>query len=120
MATLLELLGAIAAEAGAEDETAERAGATAAEPIGARLTGQLRRWAASRGGEETAPPALLLLGVLTWTRLHGIVTLELAGVVGDMGLDAGALVQAELAAIVAAAGSGIIPASATETRRTRR
>lgn len=85
MQVLLELLGAVA-----------QPSTTAAPP--AKLEAQLRRWAAARGARAERPPALLLLGVLTWTRLHGIVTLELAGVLGDMGLDAGLLVQAEIAA----------------------
>lgn len=110
MGTLLELLGEIAQGT---------AGADGGEPA-ARLAAQLRRWAGARGEDETTAPGLLLLGVLTWTRLHGIVTLELAGVVGDMGLDGGLLVQHELEAIVAAAAGGIIAPPATEPRRTRR
>ena len=49
---------------------------------------------------------VLKLGVLTWSRLHGIVSLELAGILGDMGLDAGLLVQAEIDDVVATAASG--------------
>jgi AcrR family transcriptional regulator len=91
MVVLLELLGAIA---GAADAPA---------PAG-KLEGQLLRWARARGGGPDPGSALVLkLGVLTWTRLHGIVSLELAGILGDMGLDAGLLVQAELDDIVAAA-----------------
>jgi AcrR family transcriptional regulator len=93
MQVLLKLIGAIAEKAGA------------AGPDG-RLEAQLRRWAATRGAEtpkDERPSAVLLLGVLTWTRLHGIIMLELAGVIGDMGLDAGLLVRAELAAVIATA-----------------
>ncbi len=109
METLLELLGRVAK------------GTSPATPApSTRLTALLGRWAATRGSDETTSPSLLLLGVLTWTRLHGLVTLELAGVVGDMGLDGRLLMQAELETIVAAAGSGIIPPPTTETRRTRR
>lgn len=66
-----------------------------------RLDAQLTRWAQTRGGE--ASPRVLRLGVLTWTRLHGIVSLELAGVFDAMGLDAGLLLDAELAQVVTAA-----------------
>ena len=48
---------------------------------------------------------VLKLGVLTWSRLHGIVSLELAGILEDMGLDAGLLVQAELDDVVATAAA---------------
>ncbi|ADB50818.1 TetR/AcrR family transcriptional regulator [Conexibacter woesei] len=99
MVVLLQLIGAIAGEAGASGS------ATAA--AGGKLDAQLTRWAAVRQQEGAgASIAVLRLGVLTWTRMHGIVTLELAGVVGDMGLDAGLLVQAELDAVVAAAAAG--------------
>jgi hypothetical protein len=92
MATLLEPLGEIA-------------GAAGALPSAGKLEGQLRRWAGARG-TDAYPPLVLKLGVLTWSRLHGIVGLELAGILDDMGLDAGLLLQAELDDVVAtAAGS---------------
>jgi AcrR family transcriptional regulator len=96
MQVLLKLIGALAEKAGAKG------------PEG-KLEAQLRRWAASRDTEapqDERASAVLLLGVLTWTRLHGIITLELAGVIGDMGLDAGLLLRAELAAVVATATGG--------------
>jgi AcrR family transcriptional regulator len=66
------------------------------------LDEQLAAWGERRGGGG-ASPLVLRLGVLTWTRLHGIVSLELAGVFADMGIDAAELVAAELRAIAAAA-----------------
>ena len=92
MVVLLELLGEIAGEAGAPRP-------------GAKLDGQLRRWAAARGGADPPPPGVLKLGVLAWTRLHGIASLELAGILGDMQLDAGLLAQAEVDDLVARAAS---------------
>jgi AcrR family transcriptional regulator len=71
----------------------------------ARLEGQLARWAGARGAGDSHSPHVLELGVLTWTRLHGVVSLELAGILGDMELDAGALVRAELDDVVARAQS---------------
>ncbi|MDW5594719.1 TetR/AcrR family transcriptional regulator [Conexibacter stalactiti] len=88
MLVLLGLLSELAGSAG------DNARAT-------RLDTQLTRWAQRRGGE--ASPRVLRLGVLTWTRLHGIVSLELAGVFDAMGLDAGLLLDAELAQVVTAA-----------------
>lgn len=101
MVALLEVIGTIAAKA---------TGNQAASPgpaAGGRLEAQLARWAASRAAPDAngPPPSVLLLGVLTWTRLHGIITLELAGVMGDMELDAGLLVKAELDSVVATAAS---------------
>lgn len=58
------------------------------------LDKQLVAWSHRRGG--AAPPLVLRLGVLTWTRLHGIVSLELAGVFAAMEIDAGLLCEAEL------------------------
>jgi AcrR family transcriptional regulator len=96
MRILLELIGEVHADARATD---------AAPPTpptrGDRLDGQLTRWAA--GHATPAPPLVLRLGVLAWTRLHGIVGLELAGVFADMGLDAELLLSAEVEAVIAAA-----------------
>ncbi len=88
MVVLLELMGEIAGDAGTT------------APSG-KLEGQLRRWAEVRGAD--APMLVLKLGVLTWSRLHGVVSLELSGILGDMGLDAGLLVQAEVDDLVATA-----------------
>ena len=90
MVALLEVLGEIAGDAGAPAP-------------GGKLDGQLRRWAAARGDTEAPPPGVLKLGVLAWSRLHGIASLELAGILGDMGLDAGLLAQAEVDDLVASA-----------------
>ena len=46
-------------------------------------------------------PGVEHLGVIFWTRIHGIVSLELAGVFADMGLDAGVLLAGEVAGITA-------------------
>ena len=60
------------------------------------LNRQLERWAQSRPGGEEHPPELLLLGVLAWTRLHGMVSLEIEGAFKPMGLDAALLLRAEV------------------------
>jgi AcrR family transcriptional regulator len=90
MVALLEILGEIAGDAGAPAP-------------GGRLAGQLQRWAAARGDTDAPPPGVLKLGVLAWSRLHGIASLELAGILGDMELDAGLLAQAEVDDLVASA-----------------
>ena len=91
MDTVLAVLGEIAGAASAGSE----------DPLGR----QLDAWITRRSGETDAGADVLRLGVLTWTRLHGIVGLELAGILGDMGLDGGLLVEAEVAALVAAASA---------------
>jgi AcrR family transcriptional regulator len=105
MRILLELIGELRAAAAAPAPAAH-----AAAGRGDALDRQLARWDALRnrdaGGVAAGaqPPAVVLrLGVLTWTRLHGIVSLELAGVFGDMGLDAELLLGAEIDAIAEAA-----------------
>lgn len=68
-----------------------------AEPAsgGGRLDAQLSRWAA-RSGHAEAPPDALRVAVLTWTRLHGVVALEIVGAFDDMELDARLLLDAEV------------------------
>ncbi|MCZ7456245.1 TetR/AcrR family transcriptional regulator [Streptomyces sp. WMMC940] len=57
----------------------------------AHLAGH-RRWAA----DHPAAPAALRRALLFWTRLHGILSLELAGHFTGMGLDAAELYESEL------------------------
>jgi AcrR family transcriptional regulator len=61
-----------------------------------KLDQQLRRWARVRDIPADAPVAVLRAGVLTWTQLHGIVSLEIAGALPAMGLDGALLVEAAL------------------------
>ncbi|QRN99642.1 TetR/AcrR family transcriptional regulator [Archangium violaceum] len=70
------------------------------------LDRQLTAWSRRRAGNVSFPPHILRLGVLFWTRLHGIVSLELSSVFKDMGLDGGALLDDEVKRIIDAAGGG--------------
>jgi AcrR family transcriptional regulator len=63
---------------------------------------ELAGWVQRRGGAEL-PPRVPRLSLLLWTRMHGIVGLELSGAFGDMGVDAGALLEGEVAEVVVAA-----------------
>lgn len=56
-----------------------------------------------RSGLDGYPPDVLALGLLSWTRLHGIISLELAGHLPATGLDASVLYDAEVTAITLAA-----------------
>jgi AcrR family transcriptional regulator len=61
------------------------------------LAAQLAAWALPHS--PGADPATALRAVLTWSRLHGIVSLEIAGNFASMGLDAGQLFEIQLATL---------------------
>ncbi|MDT5347907.1 MAG: hypothetical protein QOH91_1194 [Mycobacterium sp.] len=76
MALLIDLLVA--------GEGAAASGCTSAD---ATLDGQLRLWARSQNRPET-PPRAAHAAILIWTRVHGIVSLEHAGVFDNHSIDA--------------------------------
>jgi AcrR family transcriptional regulator len=61
------------------------------------LAAELSRWANERGLRADATTALR--AVLTWSRLHGFVSLEIAGNYASMGVDPDQLFAAELSEI---------------------
>ena len=61
----------------------------------AALDRQLVAWGRERWG-EALPPGQLRRAILVWTRLHGLVSTELAGHLGPMGIDPELLFQAEI------------------------
>lgn len=61
------------------------------------LAAALSRWAAVRGVQVDTATALR--AVLTWGRLHGFVSLEIAGNYGSMSIDPDQLFEAELDAL---------------------
>jgi AcrR family transcriptional regulator len=77
-------------------------GADGARPAGA-LARQLSAWSASRDPDRERSPAVLRLGLATWSRLHGVVSLELAGIFDALGVDAGLFLAAEVDDLIAAA-----------------
>jgi AcrR family transcriptional regulator len=58
------------------------------------LAAELTRWASARGAQ--VDPSTALRAVLTWSRLHGFVSLEIAGNYASMGIDPDKLFEAEL------------------------
>ncbi|MFB8239136.1 TetR/AcrR family transcriptional regulator [Kitasatospora purpeofusca] len=68
---------------------------TPASPLATHLADH-RTWAAG----HPAPPEALALFLSLWTRLHGVLSLELAGHFGGMGFDAGVLFESELASLL--------------------
>ena len=66
-----------------------------AEPP-AELRAELETWI-DRVGDRPRRPAILLRGVIFWSRLHGLISLELDGHLASMQLNAELLYRAELA-----------------------
>ena len=85
MAVLLPLLTAL--------------GRPALPPHPRALDRQLAAWIRRHAAD--ADEATALRAVLAWSRLHGLVSLELGGNFASMGLDAEQLFEAELAALLA-------------------
>ena len=63
------------------------------------LAGQIRAW-----GQRAQPPDLpagrLYLGLLTWTRLHGLISLELGHHLASTGVDPALLYEAEVQSLL--------------------
>lgn len=91
MLPLLTALGEVAASSG-------RAGDPPADEA-------LSRWAQELGAPADLAPAALRLAVLAWSRVHGLVSLEITGALAAMGLDADALTEAEIEGVLDEADS---------------
>ncbi|WP_440902239.1 TetR/AcrR family transcriptional regulator [Actinosynnema sp.] len=65
----------------------------------AELDVQLASWVAARGGGEM-PPSVPLTALRAWTRLHGVLSLEVSGQFGLMGFDPALLYGAEVESLV--------------------
>ncbi|MHA6757246.1 TetR/AcrR family transcriptional regulator [Streptacidiphilus sp. PAMC 29251] len=61
----------------------------------ATLDGQLQAWARTQERPDT-PPSAALAAVLIWTRVHGIVSLELTGIFDDHTIQAQRLIDLEI------------------------
>jgi AcrR family transcriptional regulator len=75
-------------------------GADVGPALGKTLTKQLRAWAVTRSRDPGTPEALYQ-GVITWTRLHGFVSLEIEGAFASMGIDPDAVFHREVDALTA-------------------
>jgi AcrR family transcriptional regulator len=60
------------------------------------LRREIRRWGKARAGGQVSDPGVLLLGLLGWSRLHGIVSLEIEGFYEQVGVDPGLLYESEI------------------------
>jgi AcrR family transcriptional regulator len=86
------IVDALAAAAGQRDERPRRI------TVEDETTETFRTWA-ERSGLGGFPTDLLALAFLTWTRLHGIISLELTGHLASTGIGAGILFDLEVQAI---------------------
>jgi AcrR family transcriptional regulator len=64
------------------------------------LRRQLKGWAENTN-EAHSDPSVLLLGLTAWTRMHGILSLEIEGIFTQMGIDPTRLYQAEINQLIA-------------------
>jgi hypothetical protein len=62
------------------------------------LTRQLREWAL-RHERDPGDPQALYRAVVTWTRLHGFISLEIEGAFASMGIDADSVFRREADAL---------------------
>lgn len=60
------------------------------------LARQLQKWGARQNTDTVLAPGDLLLGMLAWTRLHGIVSLEIEGFFDQVGVDPSRLYDNEI------------------------
>ncbi|GAA1846754.1 TetR-like C-terminal domain-containing protein [Microlunatus capsulatus] len=98
MAVLVDALEAAHAAGGGTDAADRDALAAALDP-------EVVAWG-RRAGLDGHPPRVLRLALTAWTRLHGVISLELGGHLGAVGVDPGALYAAEVAVLGAAVGPG--------------
>ena len=63
------------------------------------LASQLTAWALAH--DPSISPSTALRAVLIWSRLHGLVSLEIAGNFASMGIDPGQVFEAQLSALTA-------------------
>jgi hypothetical protein len=74
----------------------------AAPEVTAVLARELGGWAErSSADEPPLEPGVLLVGLLAWTRLHGIISLEIEGVFDQMKIDPARLYNAEIDHLIA-------------------
>lgn len=60
------------------------------------LRREVQRWGKVRAGGQISDPGVLLLGLLGWSRIHGIVSLEIEGFYEQVGVDPNLLYASEI------------------------
>ena len=95
MRVLVDAISAVA-------DAGEAAQASLRVHLGAELLNAVGRWR-DAAGLGAYPIEVLALGFLSWTRLHGVISLELGGHLAATGIGASALFDSEVDTIVAQA-----------------
>lgn len=94
------LLTALAGAAGHPSASSPRTTATAdVVPLEPLLRDQLEAWA-ERSGHPELPPSVVALAIAAWTRLHGLISLELGRHLASTGIDPALLYAAEVDTLV--------------------
>jgi len=60
------------------------------------LRSEIQHWGKTRAGDQVKDPGVLLLGLLTWSRLHGILSLEIEGFYDQVGVSPELLYESEI------------------------
>jgi AcrR family transcriptional regulator len=60
------------------------------------LRSEIQQWGKIRADDQVTDPGILLLGLLTWSRLHGIISLEIEGFYDQTGVSAQLLYESEI------------------------
>jgi hypothetical protein len=60
------------------------------------LRREIQRWGKVRAGGQISDPGVLLLGLVAWSRMHGIVSLEIEGFYDQVGVDPRLLFETEI------------------------
>ena len=102
MGVIVTAIAAVAADAAVTADAAGGAPPAADLAGGPAMSSALASWA-DRSGLGDFPPAVLLFAVRSWTRLHGVISLELGGHLSSAGIDPGLLYQAEVEVIAGSA-----------------
>ena len=75
---------------------------TPAPPVkNAALRRAIQRWGKVRAGGQISDPGVLLLGLLAWSRMHGVVSLDIEGFYEQVGVDPDLLYEAEIDHLIA-------------------
>jgi Tetracyclin repressor-like, C-terminal domain len=72
----------------------------------AALRRQVADWQRNRSPELELDAGIAALGITAWTRIHGIVSLEIEGFFTQVGVDPARLYQAEIDHLIAQRTSG--------------
>jgi hypothetical protein len=65
------------------------------------LAHQVTAWGSRSSDDSQLEPRVLLLGLVAWTRIHGIISLEIEGFFDQVGVDPARLYRCEIDRLIA-------------------